>query len=166
MGHCQRPRALRIAVVGGAECDDAVATLGEAVGRQIADAGAVLVCGGLGGVMEAAARGADAAGGTVIGLLPGYDAAAANRWVHIPLPTGLGYARNVLVVASADAVVALPGAAGTRSEVAFAAALGRPVVSVQRADDQPDATEQADDAREAVGRALVLARRARSEGAG
>jgi uncharacterized protein (TIGR00725 family) len=155
--------ALRIAVIGGAECTGEVESLAETVGRHVAEAGALLVCGGLGGVMEAAARGASAAGGIVIGLLPGYDATDANPWVQVPLPTGLGHARNVLVVAAADAIVALPGEAGTRSELAMARILGRPTVALGRAGRDPDADEHTGDAGEAVGRALALGRRGRSE---
>jgi len=90
----------------------------------------VVVAGGLGGVMEAASRGAAQAGGSVIGLLPGLDRAAANRWVTIALPTGMGELRNGLVVRAADAVIAVGGAYGTLSEVALALKAGKPVVGV------------------------------------
>ena len=117
-----------IAVIGGSRADEAVLRAAEAVGREIARAGAALVCGGLGGVMEAACRGAAAAGGLTIGILPGTDPAAANPAVQVAIPTGLGDFRNFLVVQAAAGVVALPGAAGTLSEAAMARTLGKPLV--------------------------------------
>ena len=123
--------AIQIAVVGAGEKVSAdTLSLAEAVGRQIALCGAALVCGGLGGVMEAAARGAKSAGGHTIGILPGYDRARANPFIEFVIPTGMGQARNVIVVACSRAVVALPGEAGTLSEVALALKLGRPVVAL------------------------------------
>jgi uncharacterized protein (TIGR00725 family) len=121
-------RPARIAVCGAGEADERLAAAAEAVGRLLAEAGAVLVCGGLGGVMEAAARGAAGAGGLVLGVLPGADAAAANPHVTVPLPTGMGEARNALVVRFADAVIAVGGGWGTLSEVALAKKMGVPVV--------------------------------------
>ena len=103
-----------------------MAALAERVGRAIAEAGAVLLCGGLGGVMEAASRGAARAGGTVVGLLPGFEARDANRWVGIPIVTGMDQARNVILVRSSDAVIAVGGRYGTLSEIALALKLGRP----------------------------------------
>jgi uncharacterized protein (TIGR00725 family) len=97
-------------------------------GRAIARAGAVLICGGLGGVMEGAARGATEEGGLTIGLLPGTDARHANRFIQVPLPTGLGEGRNLLVARTADAVIAIGGQWGTLSEVALARKVGVPVV--------------------------------------
>jgi uncharacterized protein (TIGR00725 family) len=102
----------------------------EEVGAGLAAAGAVLVCGGLGGVMEAACRGARSRGGTTVGLLPGLDREAANGWVTIAIPTGLGEARNALVVRSADALIAIGGGWGTLSEIALALKTGRPVVGL------------------------------------
>ena len=98
------------------------------MGREIAASGSPLVCGGLGGVMEAACRGAEAAGGLTVGLLPGSDPREANPHVRVPLATGLGHFRNFLVVRAASGVIALPGAAGTLSEAAMARTLGRPLV--------------------------------------
>jgi uncharacterized protein (TIGR00725 family) len=100
------------------------------VGRELAEHGAVLVCGGLGGVMEAACRGAKDGGGTTIGILPGTDRAAANRFVDFAIPTGLGEARNALVVRAADALIAIGGAYGTLSEIAFALKAGKPVAGL------------------------------------
>src|SRR5438034_1269460 len=130
------------------------------IARPLA-AGAVLVCGGLGGVMEAAARGAAEGGGTVIGILPGYDHRDANRHLTVALPTGLGYARNVLVAAAGDALIALPGGHGTLSEVALAQVLGRPVVALGRRRERAGVVAARTPA-EAVRRALALARRRHS----
>ncbi len=111
-------------------CGAGMAAVAEEVGREIARRGAALVCGGLGGVMEAACRGAKSAGGLTIGILPGGDRRAANRHVDVPIVTGLGEARNVLVVRTAQAVVAVDGEYGTLSEIAFALKLGIPVVGL------------------------------------
>lgn len=121
-------RPLRIAVCGGGGPDDAGVGLALEVGRGIAGAGAVLVCGGRGGCMEAAARGAAEGGGLVIGVLPGADAAEANPYVDIPLATGMGEARNALVVRFAEAVVAIGGSWGTLSEIALARRMDVPVI--------------------------------------
>ena len=114
---------VQIAVAGGGQCSQRTARLARAVGAEVAAAGAVLVCGGLGGVMEAAE-----AGGTVVGLIPGYDSGRANRHLSVVIPTGMGHARNVLVAAAGDALIALPGEHGTLAEIALACAIGRPVV--------------------------------------
>jgi hypothetical protein len=100
------------------------------VGRLVAERGAVVVCGGLGGAMEAACRGARAGGGTTIGILPGLDRAEANAWVDVALPTGLGEARNALVVRAADVVIAVGGGYGTLSEIALALKAGKPVIGL------------------------------------
>jgi uncharacterized protein (TIGR00725 family) len=124
-------KKIQIAVVGSSESNDAFLPLAREVGRVIAAQGAVLICGGLGGIMEAAARGAKENGGLTVGILPNYDKHSANPFTDITIPTGLGHARNVLVVASGDIVVALPGSHGTRSEVAIALKLGKPVIGVR-----------------------------------
>ena len=123
-------RPLQIAVIGAGEAPPPVLDDAEAVGREIAARGAVLVCGGLGGVMAAAARGAREAGGHTIGILPGADPRAANEWIEFPIATGLGEARNAVVVAAADAVVALAGEGGTLAEIGFALKLRRPAVAI------------------------------------
>lgn len=117
-----------IAVVGPGDADAALLADAEQVGTLLAEAGHQLVTGGLGGVMAAAARGARRAGGTVVALLPGDDPAAANADSDIVVATGLGQGRNVLVVRSASAVVAVGGSWGTLSEVALARRMGKPVV--------------------------------------
>jgi uncharacterized protein (TIGR00725 family) len=120
-----------IAVVGSATCDDDISTVAEAVGREIALRGAILVCGGRGGVMEAACRGAQLAGGVTVGILPGTDRSEANRYLDVPITTGLGEARNAVVVRTADAVIAVSGGYGTLSEIGFALKMGRPVVGLR-----------------------------------
>lgn len=125
-------RRVQIAVVGSSQGEKASLRLAEEVGREIAAAKAVLVCGGLAGIMEAAARGAREAGGLVIGITPGYAGREANPWVEVVIPSGLGHARNVLVVAAGQAVIALPGGFGTLSEIYLALKLGRPVVLLTR----------------------------------
>lgn len=119
-----------MAVVGPGDATGPDLQTAEAAGRALAGAAAVVVCGGLGGVMEAACRGARSAGGTTVGLLPGRDRSAANPFVTVAVPTGLGEARNALVVLAADAVVAVGRGYGTLSEIALALKLGRPVVGV------------------------------------
>jgi hypothetical protein len=121
---------MQIAVIGGSEASTDVLGAAEAVGRGIASAGMTLVCGGLGGVMAAACRGAKAADGRTVGILPGSDRSAANRWVDVIIPTGFGEARNVLVVRSAAAVIAVDGEYGTLSEIALALRAGIPVIGL------------------------------------
>jgi uncharacterized protein (TIGR00725 family) len=119
-----------IGVIGGSEVSPPVARLAEEVGREIARRGAVLVCGGLGGVMEAACRGASEAGGLTIGILPGESREAANPNVKIPIVTGIGYARNVAVVKTAQAVIAINGSYGTLTEIGHALQSGIPVIGL------------------------------------
>jgi uncharacterized protein (TIGR00725 family) len=118
------------AVSGGASCSREEAAAAREVGRLLARAGFGVVTGGLGGVMEAASRGARDAGGLVIGILPGNDRSDANPFVEVAVPTGLGEARNVLVAAACDALVAVGGSLGTLTEVAFALKRGTPVVGL------------------------------------
>jgi uncharacterized protein (TIGR00725 family) len=119
-----------VAVVGPGQASSAELHAAEEVGAGLADAGAVVVTGGLGGVMEAACRGARSRRGRTVGILPGEDRDAANGWVEIAIATGLGELRNGLVVRAADALVAIGGGHGTLSEVALALKLGRPVVGL------------------------------------
>lgn len=119
-----------MAVIGAGACDPETASVAEDVGERLAGAGYVLATGGLGGVMEAASRGASRAGGLVLGILPGDQAEAANRWVDVPVVTGMGEARNAILVQTAAAFVAVGGSYGTLSEIAFALRRGRPVVSL------------------------------------
>lgn len=119
-----------IAVVGPGEADADEVARAEAVGAAIAAGGATLVCGGLGGVMAAACRGAAERGGLTVGLLPGEDRKAANQWVQVALPTGLGEVRNVLLVRAAEAMIAIGGGWGTLSEIALALREGLPVIGL------------------------------------
>ncbi len=120
-----------IAVCGaGVGASDGELAWAEEVGGLLAEAGAVLVCGGLGGVMEAACRGARSKLGFTIGLLPGESREDANGWVSLAIPTGMGEARNLLIVRAADAIIAIGGGWGTLSEVAFALKVGKPVISL------------------------------------
>jgi uncharacterized protein (TIGR00725 family) len=119
-----------VAVVGPGDATPAELAVAEELGAALASAGAIVVCGGLGGVMEAACRGAKSRRGLTVGLLPGLDRSAANGWVDVALPTGMGELRNGLVVRAADAVVAVGGGAGTLSEIAFALKAGRPVMGI------------------------------------
>jgi uncharacterized protein (TIGR00725 family) len=121
---------IQIAVVGGGSATGPTVSVAERVGLALATAGATVVCGGLGGVMAAACRGAKGAGGLTVGILPGKDPRDANQWVDVVIATGLGEARNALVVNSADGVVAIGGEYGTLSEVALALRAGIPVIGI------------------------------------
>jgi uncharacterized protein (TIGR00725 family) len=102
------------------------------IGRLVAESGAVLVCGGLAGTMEAAAQGAHDAGGLTIGLLPGREKKEANPYIHITIPTSIGFARNAIVACAADIIVALPGSYGTNSEICYGIVFDRPVIDLGR----------------------------------
>lgn len=131
----KQPRRPVIGVIGSASASPKVAELAEELGERIAQAGCDLVCGGMGGVMEAACRGAARVGaetGTLtIGILPGADPAAANQHLDVVVPTGIGLARNALVVLASMGVIAVHGGAGTLSEIAYAWQLGRPIAVLQ-----------------------------------
>lgn len=121
----------QVAVVGGSSPDSpSIIRLATAVGRSVAGAGATLICGGLGGIMEAAARGAKERGGLTVGIVPSYQKETANPYIDVVVVSGLGHARNVLVAASGDLVIALPGSHGTLSEVSVALKLGKLVIGV------------------------------------
>jgi hypothetical protein len=126
-------RARQVAVIGAGGCgqESEPARLAEEVGRGLAEAGAALVCGGLGGVMEAACRGAAGAGGTAIGIVPGHSVAEANPFCTEVVATGIGHARNLAVVSSGEVVIAIGGEWGTLSEIGFARAIGRTVVALR-----------------------------------
>ncbi len=137
--------------------------LAQAVGAEIARRGAILVCGGLGGVMEAAAHGAQRAGGLTVGIVPGIEAREANAFIDVPVVTGMGEARNVLVVRSSNAVIAIAGAYGTLSEIALALKIGVPVVGLGTWElRHPDGTEppiiRASSSQEAVAKAVEAVR--------
>lgn len=120
----------RIGVIGGARPDKASWKAAFEVGGLIARAGAILVCGGLGGVMEAAARGAQSAGGLTIGILPGLSPADANPHIDIPIATGIGYARNSMVAMNADVLIAIDGKYGTLSEIAYGMIYGKRIIGL------------------------------------
>ncbi len=152
-----------IAVIGGSQCSAQEARLAEAVGRELARRGVILVCGGLGGVMEAACKGASSEGGLTIGILPGENPQAANPYVQIPIVTGIGYARNVAVVKSAQAVIAIGGNYGTLSEIAHALQSDIPVIglntwSLSRNGQLDESIILAQNPIEAVNKALRLAK--------
>jgi uncharacterized protein (TIGR00725 family) len=156
------PRPVLVAVCGPGQAGEEEERLAEEVGRRLAEAGAVVLCGGLGGVMAAVARGARAAGGLCVGLLPGDDPEHAAPEVGLALPTGLGELRNGLLVRACGAVVAIGGAYGTLSEIGLALRLGRPVVGLHTWElrrpgaAEPDPGVQvAGSAAEAVERALT-----------
>ncbi len=149
-----------IGVIGGARCSPKMAELAEETGRELARRGAILICGGLGGVMEAACRGARQAGGRTIGILPGDDLASANRYVDIPIVTGMGEARNVIIIKSVQAVIAINGEFGTLSEIGHALRRGIPVIglntwSLSRDDKRVDSIILAENAIDAVEKAFT-----------
>ena len=125
---------MRVSVIGGGSVPDETASVAREAGRAIAERGHTVVCGGLGGVMAAACRGAKAAGGDTIGILPGEDRDAANPHVDVAVATGMGHARNALVVLNGDAVVAVDGGPGTLSEMGFAAVYDRPAAAIDAHD--------------------------------
>jgi uncharacterized protein (TIGR00725 family) len=144
-----------VAVVGAGDAAPEQFEVAVEVGRLLAERDAVVVCGGLGGVMEGACRGAKAAGGSTLGILPGLDRAEANEYVDVAVPTGLGEARNALVVRAADALIAVAGGYGTLSEVALALKTGKPVVGL--GSFELDGMTQAATPADAVTAALRLA---------
>ena len=153
-----------IAVVGSGVASDELTALAEEVGRQVARQGAILVTGGRDGVMAAASRGAHEEGGLTVGILPGTDSREANSWVEIPIATGLGQARNVIVVTAAHAVIAVGGEYGTLSEIAHALKIGKPVIGLRTWELAKEFTRQdegiilATSPQEAVNLAVALAK--------
>ncbi|MGQ9499781.1 MAG: TIGR00725 family protein [Dissulfurimicrobium sp.] len=120
----------RIGVIGAGLCDSEIAKMAEQTGRMIAERGAILYCGGLGGVMEAAAKGAFEAGGVTVGILPGSKAMDANPYIKIPIMTDMGYARNVILVRSCDVLIAIAGSYGTLAEISLALKMWKPVIGL------------------------------------
>jgi uncharacterized protein (TIGR00725 family) len=150
-----------IGVIGGSDVSPEIAALAEEVGREIARRKAVLVCGGMGGVMEAACKGAVSEAGMTIGILPGDSRSQANDYVKIPIVTGIGYARNVVVVKSSQAVIAIDGSYGTLTEIGYALQSGIPVIGLDTwtfsNKSQPDCeVVTAKTAKEAVDLAMKL----------
>jgi len=158
---------LIIAVIGGGQCTNEEATVAEVVGKELAKRGATLVCGGLTGIMEAACRGAASESGLTIGILPGDDPNTANPYVKIPIATGVGFARNIAVVKSAHAVIAIDGDYGTLTEIAFALKSEIPVIglntwALSRNGKQEVPIIKAKDPVDAVEKAVMLARRTKT----
>jgi len=152
-----------IAVIGNSACSPEEAKLAESVGELLARRGAALICGGLGGVMEAACRGAKPKGGLTVGILPRQDPGAANPWVDVRVVTGIGEARNVAIVKSARAVISIGGSYGTLSEIAYALKSNIPVIglntwSLSRNGREDDSIVRAHSATEVVEEATSLAR--------
>ena len=145
-----------IGVIGPGRCSGKVKKTAEVIGQAIAAAGATLVCGGLGGVMEAAAKGAKAEDGKTIGIIPSDQKKDANKYIDIVIPSGIGEARNLLIIRTADVVIALPGMFGTLSEMAFCLKTKTPLVSLQ-AWDISDKIIRVDDPIKAVNEAIKLA---------
>jgi len=124
-------RKTYIGVVGAGDCSEEIYTISSEVGFLIGKNGWVLICGGLGGVMEGAAKGCIRAGGLTVGILPGEQKDSANPFITIPIPTGLGEGRNLLVVRASDVLVAIAGGYGTLSEIGFALKIGKPVIGLK-----------------------------------
>jgi hypothetical protein len=122
---------IKISVIGGSEVNNEIYNLAYEVGREIAKSGAVLICGGLGGTMEAVCKGAKKEGGLTIGILPTTNENDANKYVDIKIPSGIGYARNMIVVLSSHAVIAVDGSSGTLSEIAYALTFNKPVIGLK-----------------------------------
>jgi len=153
-----------IGVIGDSSCPPEEAKLAESVGELLAQQGATIVCGGLGGVMEAVCRGAKSKGGLTVGILPGKNSSTANPWVDIPVVTGLGEARNVVVAKSAQAIIAIGGGYGTLSEIAYALKSSIPVIglntwSLSRNGQEDDSIIRAQSATEAVDKVISLVKR-------
>ncbi len=154
------PRALMLTVIGAGDAPADVCAMAREVGREIAARGAVLINGGRGGVMRAAAEGAHSAGGHTIGILPSYDRASANEFIEFVIATGMGEARNAIIVASSDAVIAMPGEGGTLAEIGFAKKFGRPIVAL-KSWPEIDGLHRAETPRAAVELAVKLATHSR-----
>lgn len=122
---------MKIGVIGASRCSKKIAKIAYEVGKEIAERKAILICGGLGGVMEEAARGAKENKGLTIGILPGFSSSDANPYIDIPIVTGMDHGRNIIVVRSCDAIIAIGGREGTLSEIAFALKLMIPLIGIE-----------------------------------
>jgi len=157
-------REIIIAVIGTRQPSPEESKLAEEVGRELAKNGVALICGGLGGVMEDACRGACAEGGLTIGVIPGDDRKSANPCVQIPIVTGIGYARNVIIIKSAQAIIAVSGGYGTLTEIGYALDSKKPVIGLKtwkfsRNNRMDKSIIRAHNAKEAVSKALKLVKR-------
>lgn len=145
-------RRLRIGVIGGSEINSKIYKLAYEVGKEIAKNGCILVCGGLGGVMEAVSRGAKENGGITIGILPGMEIEDANPYIDLPIPTGISYARNMIVVLNSDILIAINGKYGTLSEISYANIFGKKVIGLETW--EVEGVEKALNAEDAVKKAI------------
>jgi uncharacterized protein (TIGR00725 family) len=143
---------MQIGVIGASRCSTEIAKLAEEVGREIGKRGAVLICGGLGGVMEFASKGAKEAGGLTVGILPGTSKEEANGYIDIPIVTGMGHGRNVVIAHSSDSMIAISGEHGTLSEIAIGLKLKKTVIGLKTW--EIEGVIQAKTAAEAVERAI------------
>ncbi len=151
-----------ISVIGSGSCSKEIYNIAEELGKLIAQKGATLLTGGLGGVMEAASKGAKEAAGITVGILPGFNKDDANKYVDIPIITGLSHARNIIVARSADAVIAISGEYGTLSEIAIALKLGKPVLGIKTWDNI-EGVIKVNTPEEAVFKALELTQKMHSK---
>jgi uncharacterized protein (TIGR00725 family) len=145
-----------ISVIGAGSCSKEIYGIAEEVGKLIAQKGAILITGGLGGVMEGASKGAKEAGGITVGILPGFSKDDANKYIGIPITTGLSHARNIIVARTADALIAVSGEYGTLSEIAIALKLGKPVIGINTWDNIKEVIK-VNNPEEAVTKAFELA---------
>jgi hypothetical protein len=148
----ERSEEVKIGVIGASRCNKKIARIAYQVGKGIAKRKAILICGGLGGVMEAAARGAKENKGLTIGILPGFSSSDANSYIDIPIVTGMDHGRNIIVVRSCDAIIAIDGREGTLSEIAFALKLRIPLIGIETW--KIEGVIKAKDAKEAVKKAF------------
>ena len=147
---------MKIGVIGTSQCNKRIAEIAYRVGREIGKKGAVLICGGLGGVMEEVARGAKESGGLTVGILPGLSSSDASSYIDIPIVTGMDHGRNIIVVRSCDAIIAIGGKEGTLSEIAFALKLKIPLIGIETW--KIEGIIKARNAKEAVKKAFQLAK--------
>ena len=146
-----------IGVIGANKASDKDYKTAEEVGREVARRKGVVICGGLGGIMEAACHGAKSEGGLTIGIIPGFSKSEANPYVDIPVVTGMSHARNIIVVRSSDAIIAVGGSYGTLSEIAFALKLEIPIIGIDTWEVSPE-IKKVTTPKEAVDMAFALAR--------
>ena len=144
-----------IAVIGAGQCESSIYQLALEVGAEIAKRGAILICGGLGGVMEAAAKGASMAGGLTVGILPGPSCSSANPYIKVPVATDMGQARNVIIAHTADGLVAVSGGPGTLSEIGHGLKIGKPIVGLKTIPNL-QGVHYTDTAQEAIARIFEL----------
>lgn len=161
-------KKLIFAVIGSNSCSRQEAAIAEQVGVEIAKVDGLLICGGKGGIMEAACRGAKKFGGTTIGILPDEDYSAVNKYVNIPIVTGMGEARNIIIVRSADIIIAISGEYGTLNEIALALKIGKPVIGIgtwelSKKGKKVKSIIQASDAHDAITKALAIIKQRKSE---